>query len=109
MIVAVFLVIGGFLSGISVIDSRTGVVEVAAGNRGAGFFISRAQGAENATMLLGARAPSPVVAVSDNSVLNPKLVFSTNLGAVKSAGAFAEYGVGSNNADITTQTSSRNL
>lgn len=87
MIVAVFLVIGGLLSGISAFNNRTGTTDIVLASRKAEFFISTAQGAESAATLLGDRIPSSVTAVSDESVPDQRLVFSTTLGAVKDPGA----------------------
>jgi len=88
LIVAIFLVMGGLLSGILISENSTGIVRAASAHQETTFFISTARGAENVTTLLGARIPSPVTAVSDNSGSNTKSIFSNTLGAVKDAGAF---------------------
>jgi hypothetical protein len=92
LIVAVFLVVVGLLSGVSVFDGKAGATEVASARRSAEFFISTAQGAENATTLFSARTLSPITAVSDASAPNPRFVYSTALGAVKDIGMSAEAG-----------------
>jgi hypothetical protein len=85
LIVAIFLVIGGLFSGAFVLGNNTGEMQVSSG-RGSDFFISAARGAEGATMFLGTRIPSPITAVSNNSELNTRSVFSDTLGAVKDIG-----------------------
>ena len=106
LIVAVFLAIGGLLSSPFVFNSGTGMANVAAAGRDAGFLISSARGAENAAALFSAQAPSPVAAVSDGGTLDPKSVFSTELGAVKSGGAFAAFGASQQETSSEPQTSS---
>jgi hypothetical protein len=86
LIVAVFLVIGGLLSGASFFADKTGVVSVAAAHRNASFLISTAQGAVNTATLFGARAIPPVSAVSGESAPDPRLLFSATLGTVKDPG-----------------------
>jgi hypothetical protein len=86
--VAVFLVIGGLLSGASVFKNKAGVIEAASTHRNAEFFISTARGAENAAALFGARPISPVAAVFNDGAPGQQLVFSTARGAVKDT----EYG-----------------
>jgi|GEM_PF-1724392 hypothetical protein len=85
LIVAIFLVMGGLLSGAFVFGNNGGETQVTP-SRGSGFFISAARGAEGATMFLGIQVPSPITAVSNNSELNTKSVFSNTLGAVKDIG-----------------------
>ena len=87
LIVAVFLATGGLLSGVSALGNKTGITEVASTRRSAEFFISTAQGAQNAATLFGAQTLSPVTAVSGNGALNSKSVFSVSLGAVKDSGS----------------------
>jgi hypothetical protein len=86
LIVAIFLVMGGFFSGI-ILGNKTLGMQVSPIRQGNGLFIATARGAEGATMLLGARIPSSITAVSDNSELNTKLVFSSALGAVRDISA----------------------
>ncbi len=86
LIVAVFLAIGGLLSGVSVLNGKTGIVEVASARRSSEFLISTAQGAETTATLFGTRTLSPVAAVSGDGVLDQKSIFSDTLGAVKDPG-----------------------
>lgn len=87
LIVAIFLVIGGLLSSLSILGSKTGAIEVASAHRSTEFLISTAQGAEIAATLFGAQTPSPVTAVSGDGTLNARSVFSAMLGAVKDPGS----------------------
>ena len=90
MIVAVFLVIGGLLSGVFVFKNQTVTTGAVSGGRNAEFFISTAQGAENAAMLFGTQPLSPIAAVSGDGATSSGKVFFTALGAVKDAGAPAQ-------------------
>jgi hypothetical protein len=87
LIVAVFLAIGGLLSGVAIFRDGTRVADITSVRRNVAFFIPTAQGAENAAMLFGARTPYPVTAVSGNEAQAPELVFSVTLGAVKDPGS----------------------
>jgi len=86
LIVAVFLVIGGLLSGATVLNSRMQGTEVLSNHRNNDFFISIARGAENAAALFGARTLSSITAVSANGGPYSKVVFSPTLGAIKDPG-----------------------
>jgi hypothetical protein len=87
LIVAVFLVIAGLLSGASVFKNQTGIARAVSGGQKDEFFISIAQGAENTAMLFGARSLSPIAAVSGDGATSSGKVFFTALGAVKDVGA----------------------
>lgn len=94
LIAAVFLVIGGLFSGAFVSGNLNGgIVEVASARRSGEFFISAAQGAENAGALLDERTPSPVSAVSNSNILESRSIFFSTLGAVKDPGVSAESGL----------------
>ena len=84
---AVFLVIGGLLSGAFVFKNQTGITDAVSGGQRAEFFISTAQGAENAVMLFGAQPLSPITAVSGDGATSSGKIFLTALGAVKDADA----------------------
>ena len=99
--VAVFLVIGGLVSGFSIFSTKAEIAEIASVRRNAQFLISTAQGAENAATLFGARTLSPVVAVSDDSAMDLMATFSPTLGAVRSNDAFA--GAAPNQAATTSE------
>jgi hypothetical protein len=90
---AVFLVIGGLMSGFFISNSKAGTIEVASSHRNGEFFIPAAQGAETAGALIGERAPSPMFAVSNSDILESRSIFFTALGAVKDPGVSAENGL----------------
>jgi hypothetical protein len=89
LIVAVFLVTGGLLSGIPVFNHSIQITESASAHRNTAFFISTAQGAENMATLFGVRNIPPVSAVSLNSAPDRRLVFSVTLGAISNISATA--------------------
>ena len=87
LIVAVFLVIGGFLSGISLLSSQTGIRETAAARRDTEFLIPTAQGAENAAALFSARILPQVTAVSNSNIPSLRAIVFVASGAIKDPGA----------------------
>jgi hypothetical protein len=85
LIVAIFLVAGGLALGACSFQKVAGTVAVSTQRDGA-FFISTANGAENASTLFGARVIPPVSALTDDNETYTHSAFSPASGAIKDPG-----------------------
>jgi hypothetical protein len=83
LIVAIFLVTGGLLSGAPLFRPSTGINETNSSGPKGTFFVSSAQGAENTTALFGEKTIPPVSAISGDNAPSQGSIFSVASGAIR--------------------------